>query len=481
MTLLAARATAVTTTGRRETRDSVTVHRTGLVLACADAVAAAVVVLVAILVPDAISRTGPAFLFVPLWVAAVSATGDYRLAGHLAARGRRLAVAALVLPTATLLTAEAIGYPVSAGVATSVCVASAGLGGLTRGAVAVAARRGVHLSGVTHRVVLAGTADTLPALVERLRQSGTRRFAVVGACVAGAAGEAGDDQPMLDGVPVVSGIAACVPTARVSGADAVILAPDPAIPAADLQRLCWCLEDAGVAIFVWTGLLSSPAGRIRLDVGERLPLLHLGAPRRLGPSHLVKHVLDRAAATVALLLLAPVLLALATAVRLDSPGPAFFRQTRIGRGDAPFTMWKLRTMSCGASDAVAGLLDLNEAGGPLFKIHQDPRITRVGRWLRRTSLDELPQLINVALGHMSLVGPRPALPSEVAAYLPDVRHRLVVRPGMTGLWQVSGRSDLSWEDAVRLDQQYVDNWSLLLDARILLRTAGAVFSGRGAY
>ncbi|WGX96068.1 exopolysaccharide biosynthesis polyprenyl glycosylphosphotransferase [Nocardioides sp. L-11A] len=478
MTLLSARATTLATPGRVATRGRATVHRTGRVLAGADAVAAAVVVLAAVLVPDAISRTGPAFLFVPLWVAAVSATGDYRLPGHLTARARRLAVAALVLPTATLLTAEAIGYPVSAAVVTSVCVASAGLGALARGAVAVAARRGVHLSGVTHRVVLAGTADTLPGLVDRLHQSRTHRFAVVGACVA--AGEAGGP-PALDGVPVVSGIAACVPTARMSGADAVILAPDPTIPATDLQRLCWCLEDAGVAIFMWTGLLSSTAGRLHLDVGERLPLLHLGAPRRLGPSHLVKHVLDRAVATVALLLLAPALLALALAVRLDSPGPAFFRQTRIGRGDAPFTMWKLRTMSCGASEAVAGLLDLNEAGGPLFKIHQDPRITRVGRWLRRTSLDELPQLINVALGHMSLVGPRPALPSEVAAYLPDVRHRLVVRPGMTGLWQVSGRSDLSWEDAVQLDQQYVDNWSLLLDARILLRTAGAVLSGRGAY
>ena len=192
-------------------------------------------------------------------------------------------------------------------------------------------------------------------------------------------------------------------------------------------------------------------------------------------------MLFRSVAVVALLVLSPLLLLLALAIRLDSPGPAFFRQTRVGRDDAPFTMWKLRTMTCDAAAVAPDLVALNEASGPLFKIHRDPRITRVGRWLRRTSLDELPQLINVALGHMSLVGPRPALPSEVAAYLPDVRHRLVVRPGITGLWQVSGRSDLSWDDTVRLDQQYVDNWSLLLDARILLRTAGAVLSGRGAY
>jgi exopolysaccharide biosynthesis polyprenyl glycosylphosphotransferase len=272
-----------------------------------------------------------------------------------------------------------------------------------------------------------------------------------------------------------------VQAARESNADAVIIAPGPSLHPTDVQRLCWELEDAGVAIFVWTGLLTSPVGRTRLDLGERLPLLHLGAPRRLGPSHVVKHVLDRTVAALALLVLSPLLLALALAIRIESPGPAFFRQTRIGRDDAPFTIWKLRTMSCDAGTAGPDLVALNEASGPLFKIRQDPRITRLGRWLRRTSLDELPQLINVALGQMSLVGPRPALPSEVAAYLPDVRHRLVVRPGITGLWQVSGRSDLSWEETVRLDQQYVDNWSLLLDARILLRTAGAVVSGRGAY
>lgn len=478
MTVIWARTAAVTAAERAEARTTAPVHRAGRVLALTDILAATLVVLVASVVPDAIARLGPAFLFVPMWVAAVSATGDYRLPGHAAARCRRLAVAALVLPTGMLLAADLVGYPLSARTVTAVCVASAGLSAVGRGTVALVARRGVHLSGMTHRVVVAGTADTLPGLLDRLRQSRTHRFDVVGACAAAG----GPDVPgPLDGVPVVPGLAACVPVARASGADAVILAPDPAIPAADLQRLCWCLEDAGVAIFVWTGLLTSPVGRTRLDLGEQLPLLHLGAPRRLGPSHVVKHALDRAVATLALLVLSPLLLALAVAVRLDSPGPAFFRQTRIGRADAPFTMWKLRTMCCDAGDAVPGLMDLNEASGPLFKIHADPRITRLGRWLRRTSLDELPQLINVALGQMSLVGPRPALPAEVATYLPDVRHRLVVRPGMTGLWQVSGRSDLTWDDAVRLDQQYVDNWSLLLDARILLRTAGAVLSGRGAY
>lgn len=458
MTVISARS-AIATAEPGEPRAAAPLHRAGRLLAVVDGLAALVVVLVASLVPDAISRLGPAFLFVPMWVVAVCATGEYQLPGHLGARCRRLAVAALVLPTGAMLVADLVAYPLSARTVAAVCLASAGLSVVARGVVAVVARRGVRLSGVTHRVVVAGTADTLPRLLERLETSPTRRFAVVGA----------------------GGLSTCVDAARESSADAVILAPDPTVSAADLQRLCWHLEEAGVAIFVWTGLLTSPAGRTRLDLGEQLPLLHLVAPRRLGPSYAVKHLLDRTIAALALLVLSPLLLALALAIRLDSPGPAFFRQTRIGRDDAPFTMWKLRTMDCGPDDAVLDLVELNEASGPLFKIRQDPRITRVGRWLRRTSLDELPQLVNVVLGQMSLVGPRPALPSEVAEYLPDVRHRLVVRPGMTGLWQVSGRSDLSWDETVRLDQQYVDNWSLLLDARILLRTAGAVLSGRGAY
>lgn len=458
MTVISARS-AIATAEPGEPRAAAPLHRAGRLLAVVDGLAALVVVLVASLVPDAISRLGPAFLFVPMWVVAVCATGEYQLPGHLGARCRRLAVAALVLPTGAMLVADLVAYPLSARTVAAVCLASAGLSVVARGVVAVVARRGVRLSGVTHRVVVAGTADTLPRLLERLETSPTRRFAVVGA----------------------GGLSTCVDAARESSADAVILAPDPTVSAADLQRLCWHLEEAGVAIFVWTGLLTSPAGRTRLDLGEQLPLLHLVAPRRLGPSYAVKHLLDRTIAALALLVLSPLLLTLALAIRLDSPGPAFFRQTRIGRDDAPFTMWKLRTMDCGPDDAVLDLVELNEASGPLFKIRQDPRITRVGRWLRRTSLDELPQLVNVVLGQMSLVGPRPALPSEVAEYLPDVRHRLVVRPGMTGLWQVSGRSDLSWDETVRLDQQYVDNWSLLLDARILLRTAGAVLSGRGAY
>jgi lipopolysaccharide/colanic/teichoic acid biosynthesis glycosyltransferase len=170
-------------------------------------------------------------------------------------------------------------------------------------------------------------------------------------------------------------------------------------------------------------------------------------------------------------------------IRADSPGPGFYRQTRVGRRGRLFTVYKLRTMRTDADLVVERLAEANESdrSGVLFKIKRDPRITRIGSVLRAYSLDELPQLLNVVRGEMSLIGPRPALPTEVRAYHPDLVHRLAVKPGMTGLWQVSGRSDLSWDDTVRLDLQYVDNWSWWLDLRIALRTASAVVGRHGAY
>jgi exopolysaccharide biosynthesis polyprenyl glycosylphosphotransferase len=212
-----------------------------------------------------------------------------------------------------------------------------------------------------------------------------------------------------------------------------------------------------------------------------LGLLHVRPSRHRGPARAAKGALERVAALLLLVVLAPLLLALAYAVRRDSPGPATYRQTRIGRGGVPFTMYKFRTMSVNAELRLPELSDHNMTDGVLFKIREDPRITRIGSFLRRFSLDELPQLLNVLRGQMSLVGPRPALPDEVARYSPDERRRLAVKPGLTGLWQVSGRSDLSWSDSVRLDLRYVDNWSLGLDLLILCQTVRAVLDHRGAY
>jgi lipopolysaccharide/colanic/teichoic acid biosynthesis glycosyltransferase len=182
-----------------------------------------------------------------------------------------------------------------------------------------------------------------------------------------------------------------------------------------------------------------------------------------------------------LALISPLLVTIAIAVKLSSPGPVFFRQTRIGAGGARFTMLKFRSMVADAERRRADLTHLNEGNDVLFKVRHDPRVTRVGAVLRRFSLDELPQLANVVRGDMSLVGPRPPLPDEVAIYTDDAVRRLRVRPGLTGLWQISGRSDLSWEESLRLDLRYVDNWSLALDVFILWRTWRAVARGAGAY
>ncbi len=180
-------------------------------------------------------------------------------------------------------------------------------------------------------------------------------------------------------------------------------------------------------------------------------------------------------------MLAPLLIVIALAIKIDSRGPVLFRQTRVGQGGEEFGVFKFRTMVVNADALLAELAARNETDGLMFKMRDDPRVTRVGRLLRKWSLDELPQLVNVLLGQMSLVGPRPPLPSEVARYDGDVARRLLVKPGMTGLWQVSGRSDLSWEDGIRLDLYYVENWSLAADLTILWKTFGAVINSRGAY
>jgi exopolysaccharide biosynthesis polyprenyl glycosylphosphotransferase len=204
-------------------------------------------------------------------------------------------------------------------------------------------------------------------------------------------------------------------------------------------------------------------------------------PEFTGTKQVIKDAFDKLVGLSALALTAPVFLFVTLIIRLDDGGPAFFRQTRVGRDGRGFTVYKFRTMVMDAEKLKAELAASNDHDGVLFKMRRDPRITKVGTWLRRWSLDELPQLLNVVRGDMSLVGPRPALPDEAARYGDYVRRRLVVKPGLTGLWQVNGRSDLSWEESVRLDLRYVENWSLVLDLQILWKTLSAVWRGSGAY
>ena len=263
------------------------------------------------------------------------------------------------------------------------------------------------------------------------------------------------------------------------GAQVVLVVPGPTVTDREVQRVGWQLEELSVPLLVASGIGHVAAGRATAARIGTLGVVEVGGGRPRGPGAAAKVAWERTAAAGALLILAPVLLGLALWVRLDSPGPALFRQVRVGRDGRTFTMLKLRTMRCDAERVRPSLV--SEGNEVLFKVHRDPRVTRAGRILRRYSLDELPQLVNVVRGEMSLVGPRPALPDEVASYDTDPRRRLRVKPGLTGLWQVSGRSDLDWTESVRLDLDYVDNWSLPRDLGIVARTVGAVLSHRGAY
>lgn len=265
------------------------------------------------------------------------------------------------------------------------------------------------------------------------------------------------------------------------GAKVVAVASSPTMSGHALRRLGWALEQRGVDLLIAPGIVEVAGPRLSLRRASGLPMLHVERPVSSGVRYATKLAADRLVALTGLLLISPILLGIAVLIRRDSPGPVLFRQERVGEGGKTFTMLKFRTMSTDADARLAEFQDTHDGNETLFKLRADPRVTRVGAVLRRYSLDELPQLINVVRGEMSLVGPRPPLPREVDTYESDTVRRLRVRPGMTGLWQVSGRSDLSWVDSVRLDLWYVDNWSLALDVQILVRTVNAVVRGKGAY
>ncbi|GAB3966829.1 sugar transferase [Plantactinospora veratri] len=267
---------------------------------------------------------------------------------------------------------------------------------------------------------------------------------------------------------------------REVGGDTIAVCGSASTEPGELRRLAWQLEGSGVDLIVAPQLTDIAGPRVHIRPIEGLPLLHVEEPTLSGPALLAKNLLDRFAAGLGLLLLIPLFVAIAIAIRISDPGPVFFRQPRVGHEGRTFRVWKFRTMYVDAEQRLASLVDQNETDGMLFKIKQDPRVFPAGRFLRASSLDELPQLINVLWGEMSLVGPRP-LPADDGDFLGDVRRRLLVRPGITGLWQVSGRSDLSWDEAVRLDLYYVDNWSLAYDLSILWRTVGVVLARKGAY
>jgi exopolysaccharide biosynthesis polyprenyl glycosylphosphotransferase len=266
-----------------------------------------------------------------------------------------------------------------------------------------------------------------------------------------------------------------------SGADTVAVLSCPEIDAATLRQLAWELEKTDTDLCVAPALLDVAGPRTTVRPTAGLTLLHVDHPQLSGPRTVLKGLFDRLAAGAALLLLSPVLAMVALAIKVNDHGPALFKQVRVGKDGELFSVYKFRTMVVDAEARLAELMPANDFDGVLFKIRRDPRITAIGAKLRKYSIDEVPQLINVVRGEMSLVGPRPALPSEAAKYADHVHRRLVVKPGITGMWQVNGRSDLSWEETVRLDLRYVENWSFALDLQILWKTVSVVLRGSGAY
>jgi len=356
---------------------------------------------------------------------------------------------------------------------------------LGRAAARVLLNRMRRVGRCRHRVLVVGSGEAAATLVRLAHRDPSVGWNVVGICLDRAPGRHSHhrlehaDFELFD-LPVVGTSERLEEAIRVTNATTVAISPQ--MDGERLRRALWTLEGSNVDVLVSSTVTDVTGPRIHLRPVAGLPLLHIEEPEFKGARRLMKAAVDRGVALVAVTLLSPLFIALALAVRLTSRGPAIFKQTRIGRDGRPFTMFKFRSMYTDAEARLASLTERNERSeGLLFKMKDDPRVTRAGKFLRKWSLDELPQLFNVLIGTMSLIGPRPPLPREVAQYEKHVHRQLMIKPGLTRLWQVSGRSDLEWDEAVRLDLRYVENWSLAMDISILWRTVFAVLKREGAY
>jgi exopolysaccharide biosynthesis polyprenyl glycosylphosphotransferase len=417
-------------------------------------------------------------LTVPIvWVAVLGLSGAYeqRILGGGSEEFRRVANASLRLLAAFVVVGFVLKADTSRAVLMGTVVGTVALSVLLRWI----ARKTLHAQRrrghCAHRVLVVGDIHDVRSLVLSLRRVPHAGFQVVAACVPGGLTTLPDEDIPVAGVPHDAAAAAD----RI-GADTVAVAGSGALGEGGLRRLAWSLEGRPIDLLVAPGLTDVAGPRVAIRPVDGVPLLQVDAPQFTGWRRVVKAAFDRLLGGAVLVAIAVPLALVAIAVRLSSPGPAFYCQVRVGRGGRTFRIWKFRTMHVGADQMRSDLHD-NDADGVLFKLRKDPRVTRFGRVLRRWSIDELPQLWNVVRGEMSLVGPRPPIPSEVERYAEDVHRRLLVKPGLTGLWQVSGRSNLSWEECVRLDLRYVENWSVTLDLVILARTITAVLRADGAY
>lgn len=347
---------------------------------------------------------------------------------------------------------------------------------LVRGWVARRRARGLF----RRRLLLVGGPKAVQHIFQALDSEAGAGYAPVAAALPGYRAREEDFLP----IPVTTDVATVEElVAHVEHRDieAVVITSGHTLVPADVRRLGWELQEREISLIMAPALVDVAGPRLHTQPLAGLPLIHLSTPRLSRGKAVTKRVFDLVAASLGLVLISPLLLAVAVAVKATDPGPVLFRQERIGLGGKPFTMLKFRSMVVNAEEIKQRLVSDGGDADVLFKMKDDPRITKVGKFIRRTSIDELPQLVNVLRGDMSLVGPRPHLPHEVELYEQHVHRRFLVQPGITGLWQVSGRSDLSWEEAVRLDLYYVENWSILGDLVILGRTVKAVTAADGAY
>ena len=413
-----------------------------------------------------------------LWVIAVRVFGGYerRFLGAGSDEFRRVLNAGLSLTGALALISYAVNNELSRAylVISMQVIVALDLG------VRLVLRKRLHyrrkLGQCMSTVVAVGHESAVRQLISELRREPHHGLEVVAACLAGDSGAV-----EVAGVPVVGDLDDAASVVRNVHAGTVAVLSCPEMDGVKLRTLAWELEKTGTDLCVAPALLDVAGPRTTVRPTAGLTLLHVDHPQLSGPRQVVKDLFDRCAAAFGLALLSPLLLSIALAIRLSDKGPALFTQTRVGKAGETFKIYKFRTMVVDAEARLADIRENNDSDGVLFKMRRDPRITAVGVRLRKWSLDELPQLINVLRGEMSLVGPRPALPDEAARYASHVRRRLVVKPGLTGMWQVNGRSDLSWDETVRLDLRYVENWSFALDLQILWKTISVIFRGAGAY
>lgn len=331
----------------------------------------------------------------------------------------------------------------------------------------------------TSRTLVVGNRDEVEYVARALHVAGAGGYQVVGATLLdGNARELTLDQAT---VPVLGNLNSVAQVAVELRADTIVVAGRPERDPDFVKRLGWELEGTAAELVLSNRLADVAGPRLSFIPVDGLPLIKMQIPTYEGAKHLLKRALDIVVSAIALIPIIVMTPALALLIKLDSPGSVFFFQERVGRDGKPFQIVKFRTMHADAEQKLAALKAQHDGAGLLFKLKDDPRVTRVGKVLRKLSFDELPQFWNVLLGDMSVVGPRPPLPSEVRDYDGTVSRRLYIKPGITGLWQVSGRSDLSWDESIRLDLRYVENWSVMTDLQIMWRTAKVMFAPKGAY